>query len=99
MKVSPPTRLVITRAAASKAADPSSHNRVPFEIEEYGDIVRLTISYDELEAGSGMAKVISKGWPIVLSSLNPSSRPIARSTSSPSQRRPDPGTPSEEERA
>ena len=32
-------------------------------------MVRLTVTHDELEAGSGMANGISKGWPVVLSSL------------------------------
>lgn len=40
-----------------------------FEIEAYDDMVRLTVTHDELEAGSGMAKGVSQGWPIVLSSL------------------------------
>ncbi|AWC25137.1 SRPBCC family protein [Aminobacter sp. P9b] len=67
--VSPPTRLVISWANASQAADPASHSRVTFDIDEYEGMVRLTVSHDELEAGSGMANGISKGWPIVLSSL------------------------------
>ncbi|WP_269932015.1 SRPBCC family protein [Aminobacter sp. HY435] len=65
----PPSRLVITWAAASQAADPDSHSRVTFDIVEYDNMVRLTVTHDELEAGSGMAKGISQGWPIVLSSL------------------------------
>lgn len=65
----PPTRLVITWASPSKAADPGSHSRVTFEIEAYEAMVRLTVTHDELEAGSDMAKGIGKGWPIVLSSL------------------------------
>ncbi|PRD41731.1 polyketide cyclase [Phyllobacterium phragmitis] len=69
VEVSPPARLVITWANASQAADPASHSRVTFEIEEYEDMVRLTVTHDELEAGSGMAKGISQGWPVVLSSL------------------------------
>ena len=69
IEVSPPTRLVITWANASQAADPASHSRVTFEIEEYENMVRLTVRHDELEAGSGMAKGISQGWPMVLSSL------------------------------
>ncbi len=69
IEVSPPTRLVISWASASQAADPASHSRVTFEIEPYDGMVRLTVSHDELEAGSGMANGISKGWPIVLSSL------------------------------
>jgi uncharacterized protein YndB with AHSA1/START domain len=69
VEISPPTRLVITWAAASQAANPDSYSRVTFEIVEYDDMVRLTVSHDDLEAGSGMANGISKGWPAVLSSL------------------------------
>ena len=69
VEVSPPTRLVITWANASQASDSASYSRVTFEIEEYENMVRLTVSHDELEAGSGMAKGVSKGWPVVLSSL------------------------------
>jgi hypothetical protein len=32
-------------------------------------MVKLTVSHDELEAGSGMDTGIRRGWPIVLSSL------------------------------
>ena len=69
VEVARPTRLVITWAAASKADDPASHSRVTFEIEAYEGMVKLTVTHDELEAGSGMAKGVSKGWPLVLSSL------------------------------
>lgn len=65
----PPSRLVITWASAAPAADPASHSRVTFEIEEYENMVRLTVTHDELEAGSGMADNMKKGWPVVLSSL------------------------------
>lgn len=69
VEVAPPRRLVITWAGASQAADPASYSRVTFDIEAYEDMVRLTVTHDELEAGSGMATGIQKGWPIVLSSL------------------------------
>jgi uncharacterized protein YndB with AHSA1/START domain len=69
VEVSPPTRLVISWANASQAADPAAHSRVTFDIEEYETMVRLTVTHDELEAGSGMEKGIRQGWPIVLSSL------------------------------
>lgn len=69
VEIAPPSRLVITWANASQADDPASYSRVTFEIAEYEDMVRLTVTHDELEAGSGMANGISKGWPIVLSSL------------------------------
>jgi hypothetical protein len=32
-------------------------------------MVRLTVTHDELEAGSRMANGFKKGWPAVLSSL------------------------------
>jgi uncharacterized protein YndB with AHSA1/START domain len=69
VEVSPPKRLVITWANASEASDPAAHSRVTFEIAEYDNMVRLTVTHDELVAGSGMAKGISQGWPAVLSSL------------------------------
>ena len=65
----PPNRLVITWANASQAADPDSYSRVTFDIVEYDSMVRLTVTHDELEAGSGMAAGVTKGWPAVLSSL------------------------------
>jgi uncharacterized protein YndB with AHSA1/START domain len=65
----PPTRLVISWASPSQAHDPESYSRVSFDIEAYENMVRLTVTHDELEAGSGMATGIQRGWPIVLSSL------------------------------
>lgn len=66
---SPPTRLVITWANASQSDDPDAYSRVTFDIEPYDDMVRLTVSHDDLQAGSGMANGVQKGWPVVLSSL------------------------------
>jgi uncharacterized protein YndB with AHSA1/START domain len=69
VEVAPPTRLVITWANASQAADPDSYSRVSFDVVAYEGMVRLTVTHDELEAGSGMARGIQQGWPAVLSSL------------------------------
>ena len=69
VEVSPPNRLVITWAGASRADDPDAYSRVTFELEPYEDMVRLTVTHDELETGSAMANGVQKGWPIVLSSL------------------------------
>jgi uncharacterized protein YndB with AHSA1/START domain len=69
VEVSPPRRLVITWASPEKAADPSQYSRVTFELEQRADMVKLTVTHDELEAGSAMEKGISQGWPLVLSSL------------------------------
>lgn len=69
VEAAPLERLVITWADPARAAEPEAYSRVTFEIAEYEEMVRLTVTHDELEAGGGMARGISKGWPIVLSSL------------------------------
>ena len=69
VEVDAPTRLVITWASPSQAADPDSYSRVTFDVAAYEGMVRLTVTHDELEAGGGMDKGIRQGWPIVLSSL------------------------------
>ena len=69
VEVTPPHRLVISWSAPADYATPEKHSRVTFEIVPYEGMVRLTVTHDELEAGSGMAAGVGKGWPRVLSSL------------------------------
>ena len=69
IEVTAPNRLVITWANASQASDPAAYSRVTFGIEEFNAMVRLTVTHDELEADSGMASGIMRGWPAVLSSM------------------------------
>jgi len=65
-----PRRLVISWADPKEAARPEKVSRVTFEIVPHADdVTRLTVTHDELEAGSGMEKGITQGWPIVLASL------------------------------
>ena len=66
---SPPRRLVLTWAYPADAAREEKHSRVTFEIEPVSDVVRLTVTHDQLEDGSTMLKGITDGWPKVLSSL------------------------------
>ncbi|EEW61121.1 SRPBCC family protein [Silicibacter sp. TrichCH4B] len=65
----PPKRLVISWANESQKDNPDQYSRVTYDIEPQGDMVKLTVSHDELQPGSGMLKGISAGWPIVLSSM------------------------------
>ena len=65
IEVTPPQRLVITWAPPAVA----EHSRVTFEIESLDKLVRLTVTHDELEAGSDMERGIEEGWPRVLSSM------------------------------
>ncbi|MBL0947352.1 SRPBCC family protein [Brevundimonas sp.] len=69
VEVCPPSRLVMTWANASQEADRDAYSRVTFGIEEYEDMVRLTVSHDDLIVGSGMETGVTRGWPVVLSSL------------------------------
>ena len=65
----PPKRLVITWASPAEAADASAHSRVTFELDPIDEIVKLTVTHDQLLPGSNMEKGITQGWPRVLSSL------------------------------
>jgi uncharacterized protein YndB with AHSA1/START domain len=64
-----PHRLVLTWADPENKRDKARHSRVSFDIEAVGDMIRLTVTHDELEAGSEMQRKVSQGWPRVLSSL------------------------------
>ena len=69
LEAAPPHRLVLTWAEPG-ARDAAAHrSRVSFEIETVADMVRLTVTHDQLEAGSEMQRKVSGGWPRVLSSL------------------------------
>ena len=61
----PPNRLVLTWA---RPAD-TSWSRVTLDLETIDTMVRLTVTHEELEAGSDMLRGISEGWPRVCSSL------------------------------
>jgi len=65
----PPRQLVISWANESQKDDPKQYSRVTFDIEPTGDMVKLTVTHEELQPGSGMFNGISKGWPLVLSSM------------------------------
>jgi uncharacterized protein YndB with AHSA1/START domain len=64
-----PRRLVMTWSDPADFADRSKHSRVTFELETLKDVVKLTVTHDELASGSDMARNIAIGWPLVLSSL------------------------------
>ena len=69
VEYTPPRRMVITWARPAEAKDEAAHSRVTFELEPMDDMVRLTVTHDELVPGSDMLKGISQGWPRVLASL------------------------------
>jgi uncharacterized protein YndB with AHSA1/START domain len=64
-----PHRLVLTWADPENKRDKARHSRVSFDIEAVGDMIRLTVTHDRLDAGSDMERKVSQGWPRVVSSL------------------------------
>ncbi|MEU5538140.1 metalloregulator ArsR/SmtB family transcription factor [Streptomyces sp. NPDC020362] len=64
----PPTRLVITFDDAPDAEAPREPSVVTFLVEPHHDIVRLTVTHENL-ANQAMFNGISKGWPAVLANL------------------------------
>lgn len=62
----PNRRLVLTWA---DVADRSKQSRVAMDIETVGDMVRLTVTHDELEPDSDLFREVTDGWPRVMSSL------------------------------
>jgi len=67
---SPPARLVLSWVGTKDEADPEAYSRVTFDIAPYdGGLVKLTVTHDDLIRGSGMEQGVTRGWPIVLSSL------------------------------
>ncbi len=74
----PNKRLVLTWAEPVHANDEARQSRVAMDIETVGDMVRLTITHDRLD--EEMARKITGGWPLVLSSLKSfleTGRPLA----------------------
>jgi uncharacterized protein YndB with AHSA1/START domain/DNA-binding transcriptional ArsR family regulator len=67
VEVDPPRRLAHTWAWPADADDPGKHSRVTFDIEPLGEVVRLTLTHEDLSPDQ--AGGASKGWAIVLSSL------------------------------
>jgi uncharacterized protein YndB with AHSA1/START domain len=69
LEARPPRRLVLSWADPQDRMRKDRHTRVSFDIEAIADMVRLTLTHDDLDAGSEMQRKISQGWPRVLSSL------------------------------
>ena len=66
---SPPSKLVISWVNQSQEAEPEAYSRVTFDVIPYDGMTKLVVTHDDLIKGSGMERGVSKGWPIVLSSL------------------------------
>jgi uncharacterized protein YndB with AHSA1/START domain/DNA-binding transcriptional ArsR family regulator len=68
IEAEPPTRLVITFEDAPGAESPREPSVVTFLVEPHQDIVRLTVTHENLP-NQAMLDGISAGWPAVLANL------------------------------
>lgn len=64
----PPTRLVVTFEDAPGSEPPRQPSVVTFLVEPHHDIVRLTVTHENLP-NEAMLNGISQGWPAVLANL------------------------------
>jgi uncharacterized protein YndB with AHSA1/START domain len=67
VEATPPRRLVLTWASPASGDDPAKRSKVTLDIEPQRESVRLTVTHEDLDAE--MHEGISRGWPMVLSSL------------------------------
>jgi uncharacterized protein YndB with AHSA1/START domain/DNA-binding transcriptional ArsR family regulator len=68
LETDPPTRLVITFEDSPDAENPREPSVVTFLVEPYQEIVRLTVTHENLP-NLEMLNGISSGWPAVLANL------------------------------
>jgi uncharacterized protein YndB with AHSA1/START domain/DNA-binding transcriptional ArsR family regulator len=66
LEASPPERLVLTFAGS--ADRPVRPSRVTFTVERYEDIVRLTVTHQDIPSGADRSAAAA-GWPAVLANL------------------------------
>ena len=69
LEFDPPRRLAYSFHAAHAGMKAEPPSRVTFELEPQKDQVKLTIVHDKFEPGSKAFESVSRGWPLVLSSL------------------------------
>ena len=65
----PPRLLSYSWDCCSPDAQHERTSRVTFALEPLGQIVKLTVTHDELDEGGITLRNISGGWPMVLASL------------------------------
>ena len=65
----PPRRLSYTFVNLSEKYRGERPARATFVLEPYGEVVKLTLTHEDFDAGSKMLPAISKGWPAILSNL------------------------------
>jgi uncharacterized protein YndB with AHSA1/START domain len=73
VEIDPLKRLVLTwKNMFRPELTAEGRSRLPYELKQQGDMVKLTLTYEMVELPAGRSKFIeavSSGWPAILSSL------------------------------
>ena len=65
----PHTRLAYSWDDCSMEEKRERTSRVTFDLEPRGEVVKLTVTHDNLDEGGRTLRAISGGWPLVMASL------------------------------
>jgi uncharacterized protein YndB with AHSA1/START domain len=66
----PPRRLSYTfQHVTAEAVDKARSSKVSFNLEQHGNLVKLTLTHQDFADGDRLLDGISKGWPAIMSSL------------------------------
>lgn len=70
LEIDPPRRLVLTwRNEFKPELRPEGYSRLSYDLEQQGDMVKLTLIHQMDQPGSKLIEAVSHGWPMILSSL------------------------------
>jgi uncharacterized protein YndB with AHSA1/START domain len=70
LEIEPHRRLVLSwRNEFRPELRAEGHSRLTYELEQQGDMVKLTLTHEIDRPGSKLIEEVSKGWPAILSSL------------------------------
>jgi uncharacterized protein YndB with AHSA1/START domain len=70
VEIEPPKRLLLTwRHELDPELTAEGYSRMSYELEQKGEMVKLTVKHEIDKSGSKFIKAVAGGWPIILSSL------------------------------
>lgn len=70
IEIDPPRRLVLSwRNEFVPEMRAEGYSRATFELEQQGDVVKLTLTHEIDKKGSKFIEAVSSGWPMILASL------------------------------
>jgi uncharacterized protein YndB with AHSA1/START domain len=70
VEIDPPRKLVLTwQNHLFPEMNAEGFSRLTYQLEEQGDMVKLTVTHEMDRSDSKFIKAVSNGWPVILASL------------------------------